>query len=324
MDWIICDSQGMEKARMPTDTDLDFEIGGDSQGDVCITTTSSLFEIGDYLICPGTEYGARLLEMEITTNTKERKFYGDSFRKMLSQIVIQPPSGEDYRIVSGNACQIMKSLLGPLTAFFETGTSEASVPTYQFARYVTALDGFAAMLKTIGAKIQITIQEGAANAPFSVVLDAVPIVDLSKEIEFSEDSPTVATLTDNRRGINHLICLGRGELKDRQVVHLYVWPDGSIVQRQYYTGLDERQQVYDNTSAESLDDLIKGGTDKLKELQSKQSLSVSVSDLDLSIGDIIGGRSYEYGFFIAKPIVGKVIQVQDGKTTITLSVQNDS
>lgn len=323
MDWIICDSSGMEKARMPTDTDLDFEIGGDSEGDVCVTTTSDLFEIGDYLICPGTEYGAQLLEMEVTTDSNERKFYGDSFRKMISQVIIQPPDGEDYRIVSGNAVSIMKSLLGPLQAFFEAGTSDITIPTYQFARYCTALAGFTAMLKTQDAKIQILIHQGAANAPFSVVLDAAPIVDYSKEIEFSEDSKAVATLTDNRRGITHLICLGQGELKDRQVVHLYAWPDGTVQQKQYYTGLEERQATYDNTAAESLEELIKGGTDRLKELASGETLSVSVSDMDLDIGDLIGGRSYKYGFFIVKPISGKVIQVQNGQTSITLSVQND-
>jgi hypothetical protein len=39
-------------------------------------------------------------------------------------------------------------------------------------------------------------------------------------------------MTLNNSGVNHLICLGSGELQNRIVVHLYVDADGNISQTQ--------------------------------------------------------------------------------------------
>ena len=56
---------------------------------------------------------------------------------------------------------------------------------------------------------------------------------------------------EKRNGVNHLICLGEGELKDRVVKHLYVQKDGSIGEEQYYTGIEEITETYDYNSTEA-------------------------------------------------------------------------
>ena len=48
---------------------------------------------------------------------------------------------------------------------------------------------------------------------FLLYSSAVPIRNLSSEIEYSQDSKIAINLKESRRGINHLICLGKGELK---------------------------------------------------------------------------------------------------------------
>ena len=106
--------------------------------------------------------------------------------------------------------------------------------------------------------------------------------------------------------MNHLICLGSGELKDRTVIHLYVQADGSIGKTQYYTGIDEVAEVYENTNAEA-EDLEEGGRDRLEKLIGKQTFKMDVSSLgmEVDIGDIIGGRDYITGIYVKKPVTGK-------------------
>lgn len=46
-----------------------------------------------------------------------------------------------------------------------------------------------------------------------VKVQAVPINDLSDRHELTNDNNMHFTTDNNQRGINHLICLGKGELK---------------------------------------------------------------------------------------------------------------
>ena len=64
----------------------------------------------------------------------------------------------------------------------------------------------------------------------------------------------------DKMGINHLICLGLGELKNRTVIHLYADANGVISRTQTQFGSDEVTNVYDYAGAET-ENLIKSGTD---------------------------------------------------------------
>ena len=230
-------------------------------------------------------------------------------------------------MLSLGAHDIMRRVLSDAFDGMFTVPEEPSgieIEAYQFDRYTDALSGFAKMLKQKNARINIEIKESGPNEPFFVVLSAVPIQNLSSEVEYSQDSKISINLKESRRGINHLICLGKGELKDRQVVHLYAQLDGSIRQdRKYYTGLYERTAVYDYSNAESLDDLIKSGTEKLQELMGKKTMGMDVQDVDLQIGDIVAGRNYDTGLYLQKPVVQKIVKVEDGNMTIEYKVEGE-
>ena len=272
-----------------------------------ITCERGFLDFGMYLICPGTEYGALIEELDSWTSDSKETWMGNSFRRFLKEIVIEPPAGEDYRVVSGDAHDIMRELLkNSYDQFFAIPESPSGITmeNYKFDRYTDALTGFSKMLEKENARINIEIQQGGPNEPFFVVLSAVPIQNLSEEIEFSQDSKISINLQESRRGINHLICLGKGELKDRQVVHLYAQLDGSILQdKKYYTGLQERTEVYDYSSAETLEDLISNGKKRLKERMSSKAMKMKVQGINVQIGDIVAGRDYETGLHLQKPVV---------------------
>jgi len=324
MEFIICNVEKKEIGKLPDSASFDFDVG--DTNDVEITCEKGLLDFGMYLICPGTEYGAIIEERDSWTNEAEEKWTGNAFRRFLQEFIIEPPAGQDYRVVKGDAHDVMRQVLnGAFDNLFtipETA-SGIDVGTYQFDRYTDALSGFAKMLKRKGARINIEVKQGGSNEPFSVVLSAVPTQNLSEEIEYSQDSKIAINLKETRRGINHLICLGKGELKDRQVVHLYAQLDGSISQKKYYAGLEERTAVYDLSNAEGLDELIKGGTDRLKELMGTKTMSMSVQDTELQIGDIIAGRDYETGLYLQKPVVQKIVRMESGTATVEYKVEGE-
>ena len=324
MEFIICNADKMELGRLPDPVSVDFDIG--DTNDVEITCERGLLSFGMYLICPGTEYGALIEEMDSWTNDTEEKWTGNAFRRVLQEFIIEPPAGQDYKIVSGDAHDVMRQVLnGAFNGLF-TVPEEASgidVGTYQFERYTDALSGFTKILEKKNARVNIEIKQGGSNEPFSIVLSAVPIRNLSSEIEYSQDSKIAINLKESRRGINHLICLGKGELKDRQVVHLYAQLDGSISQTKYYTGLQERTAVYDYNNAESMEDLIEKGTEQLQDLMNTKSMGMTVQDVDLQIGDIIAGRNYETGLYMQKPVVQKVVKLEDSTVSIEYKVEGE-
>lgn len=324
MEFLICNVEKKEIGRLPDSATFDFDVG--DTNDVEITCEKGILNFGMYLICPGTEYGAIIEERDSWTNEAEEKWTGNAFRRFLQEFIIEPPAGQDYRVVKGGAHDVMRQVLnGAFDNLFtipETA-SGIDVGTYQFDRYTDALSGFAKMLKRKGARINIEVKQGGSNEPFSVVLSAVPIQNMSSEIEYSQDSKIAINLKESRRGINHLICLGKGELKDRQVVHLYAQLDGSISQKKYYAGLEERTAIYDLSNAEGLDELIKGGTDRLKELMGTKTMRMSVQDAELQIGDIIAGRDYETGLYLQKPVVQKIVRMESGTATVEYKVEGE-
>lgn len=325
MEFLICDKNKMELGGIPDNVAIDFDIG--DTNDVEITCKRGFLDFGMYLICPGTEYGAMIEELDSWTSDSKETWMGNSFRRFLKEIVIEPPAGEDYRVVSGDAHDIMRELLkGAYDQLFVIPDKPSGivVESYKFDRYTDALEGFNKMLAAQNARINIEIQQGGPNEPFFVVLSAVPIQNLSEEVEFSQDSRIAINLKESRRGINHLICLGKGELKDRQVVHLYAQLDGSILQdKKYYTGLQERTEVYDCSSAETLEDLISNGKKRLKERMSSKAMKMKVQGINVQIGDIVAGRDYEAGLHLQKPVVQKIVSVENGVITIEHKVEGE-
>ena len=98
---------------------------------------------------------------------------------------------------------------------------------------------------------------------------AVPVTDWSGQLEYSQDGRIDFTTKDYRKGINHLICAGEGEGENREVLHLYVQKNGSIGEKQYCGGLDEREALYSYTSVEDAEQPKRRGrkTARINELQ---------------------------------------------------------
>lgn len=276
---------------------------------------------------PNTEYGGLVEEVRTDTKGNTITWSGYTWRGLLSQKIIQPPPNQTHLTVSGDANNIIRDIVGSRfgSLFVVDGElSRIQIQNYQFDRFCTVLSGLEKMLSTQNARLKIYYRQGDSGGMNGCVhLCAVPIMDWSNDLEYSQDGKLNFTTVDYRRGINHLICAGEGEGVDRTLIHLYVQSDGTIGERQYYIDLDEREALYAYTSAESVEQLKRDGATRLKELMNYTQLSASIENVDVDMGDIVGGRDRITGLTLSQPIINKILRTQNGNTTVEYKLKGE-
>lgn len=274
----------------------------------------------------GTEYGGIIGEVLTDTTLDYVEMKGLSWRGRLAKKIIQPPAGADYKTVSGELHTVMKNLIEPeFDGLFVVSQEDTgiSVDNYKFDRYCTLLDGLTKMLKSKGRRLKLSFQREQGE-PGYLFIEAVPIMDYSSQIELSRDCQLNYTMDDKRDGVNHLIVTGKGELQDRNIFHLYVQENGSIGKTPYYIGLDEIAEVYENTSTET-DELEEASRKKLQELMNKQTFKMDVAALgiDVNIGDIVGGRDYLTGLYMARPVENIIYELINDVESKTYKLEGE-
>lgn len=333
MEFIAVKRDGTELGVLRDVRKVDVDIG--TSNDFIITfdaanwSGNEVLTEADYWYAEGYgELGGRIQCIKSATQSKQVQLSGYVWRGLLAKKIIEPDAGMDYKTVSGEANTVLAGLITSRFGGFFTVSGEDSgidVGTYQFKRYCTLLDGIVDMLHQVGARIDISYRCGTyelgSYVPGAVVIRAVPIVDYSDEIEYSQDGKIDFVAKDYRMGVNHLICLGQGDLKERQVVHLYMDSAGTVSTEQSLFGFEEITEVYDYSSAESTEELIKGGTARLRERANYKKLEIALNDIDAEIGDIVGGRERVTGIALKKQIKNIILKIDSkGRLKITHKV----
>ena len=327
---LILADQNLRDIRPVIDADIDIAIGSDENDyEIMIRRDQwdKRYAYGNIFYIKNTEFGGIIGRKKINTAEDTISLYGRTWRGKMDKKIIRPPDGQDYRKVSGELNTVLNTLITEqFNDYFVVSQNDTgvSVTNYQFDRYCTLLTGIVKMLKSVGYKLHIEYIQQERGQPGYVELSAVPIMDYSEQIELSQDSRLNFTFDETKNGVNHLICLGKGELQDRQVVDLYVDQNGNIGKTQYYTGIQEVTEIYENTSSES-DELEEKGREKLQELMNFTSFSMDVEalKLEIEIGDIIGGRDYVTGMYAAKPIAKKIYKMSGGTASLEYEIEGD-
>ena len=308
---------------------IDVEIGKENSFEVKIRRDEfvSDYSTGNILYIPNTEYGGMIGEIDTNTGLDTFSMIGYTWRGLLDKKILSPPAGSDYLTISGELNAVIKQLVsGKFDTYFSVSQEDTgmSVTNYQFDRYCTMMAGIKKMLKSVGYKLRISYIQQENGQPGYVELKAVPIVDYSNDIELSQDSRLDFSAKQIRNGVNHLVCLGSGELQARKVIDLYVQRDGTIGTTQYYTGIEEIADTYENTSADS-EELRESGTDRLMELMNRDEFAMDVQSLgiDVDLGDIIGGRDYITGIYVKKQIESKIYRRIDGVESLEYRIEGD-
>lgn len=324
---IVANEKGCELGVLKNYKEVEFSVG--AENDFVITLKSQAVNkeflwYESQVFIPGTEFGGIVKDIINLTKSKTVKFMGDTWRGMLSKKIISPPSGQDYLTVSGELNEVLRKMLKEHFGDWFVVPEESTEVTvnYQFNRYVTLLEGLTSLLESVNYKLSIKYIQGAPGEAGYVEVSAAPINNYSEEEEYSQDCNIKMTVRDYRRGINHLICLGEGELKDRIRVDLYIQKDGSIGKTQYYKGLEERTDVYDYSSAD-VAELEEGGEKRLKELADYKEFDMNIEKANLELGDIVSGRDHITGLYVVKPVIQKILKISTGKERIDYKLKGD-
>lgn len=233
---------------------------------------------------------------------------------MLAGKVLQPDSGQDYLKVSGPVNQVLSNLLariGLSDVFKVRADSTKTIPTFQFDRYCTAYGGIRRMLAANDLKLLFQEVDG------TVWMYAQPIVAHDDTV----DSDLVDfSITKDYRRTNHMIGLGKGDLRNRLVVNYYADGSGKVSKTRTFGGRDEIAAVYDYSSAEK-DELDKQTKKQLQDLQGAGAVDVTVHDgLSLDVGDRVAGCDHVTGLTVTAVVLKKIVKLSGGLLSVSYEV----
>lgn len=268
----------------------------------------------------GTEYGGMV--KGIGTNTAEDviTYKGMTWHGLLNCHVLAPNSGQDYLVLQGDAHTVLRSLIErmQLQEIFTAPMSLSGITVNHKARYEYGYYTMAKMLAESSAKLKMSYENGM------VVLSAEPISDYSQQDEL--DTTQVALeIEQDYLPVNHLVCLGEGELKNRTVVHLYANKNGVISTTQSLFGDDENALIYDYSNADR-EELDEKGREKLKELQNCNTVKVDIPEgRVLDIGDLVGAIDPITGIYVATDVTYKTVVIDsNGIASVAYKVGDTS
>ncbi|MEX2994770.1 hypothetical protein [[Clostridium] scindens] len=328
MDFITSDIYGNENGYL-RHSGIDINVGTENTFEIKIQ--NKYFDKARHwyrcrVYAPGTEYGGIVRAVNPITEDGIIKIKGPTWRGLLNKKAIHPDKN-DYLVLSGEANAVLAGLVRKLglSEVFSVSSEHSGVYLdYVVPLQSMLLDAITRALEAQGARLDIKYFSGETLGRGYALLSARPIQDLSETIEISEDGNVKLNILDYQDGANHLICLGKGELASRQRVDLYAWPDGTIRKQQYYTGMDENVEYYENTSVETLAELEEEAREKFEDKKNYKQLKISVSGLDLELGDIVGGRERITGITMASPVVRKILTVTGkGRESIDYKLKGD-
>lgn len=311
MDLIVTDATGKPVASHASYT-LDLAFGS-GENDFDLQVEDAALKAGSRIMIDGTEYGGIIddTDVDVDGGLSTVTWHGRDWHGVLASKIIEPDRNNDYLTLSGTIPVIMRTLVsraGLQGLFTVTEESADHKTTCQFDRYVDLYSGLVKMLRASGLKLRLR------NDGDKVAMSAMPVRTIGDSI----DSDLIDfTAKQAAHPINHLICLGKGELKDRTVIHWYADANGTFSHTQTLKGLDERTATYELSNAEA-DELEDKGRQKFQELRNASTIDVDIPDgIDADVGDLVTGRDNNTGLVVTAEISKKIVKVSGGVLTVT-------
>lgn len=310
MDLIVTDMNGMPSGAVASWT-LDLAYGS-GENDFDLRCPARL-QPGCRWWVDGTGWGGIVddVKTSVTGGEGELTYHGRDWHGLLASKILEPDKGKDYLTMSGTIGTLLRTVISRIGLQDILTVTEGTSKTarWQFDRYCDAWSGLSKMLRASGLRLRITAAQNGVTVDAPPITAAGDLID-SDLIDFD------ATIASHP--INHLICLGKGELKDRIVVHWYADQKGTLSHTQTIKGADERTSVYELSNADAAELETKGKT-KLQELRDTGSIDVDVESdgIDLDVGDTVTGRDNTTGIKVTAEITKKIIKIEDGIPTVT-------
>lgn len=291
----MADAAGVDMGIVRADSG-DLDIGPGGRGDLSLSMgVASVPEPGCWLHDPLTGTCGRVTGAEASTGSGVATVTGDSWTGVLGCHVVGPDAGHDYLTLSGDVADVVAQVVeraglsGMVRVTGSTGVSVTHTLTgsrdatqRDAGRYMSGLSAVWQVLREHGCAMEAGWADGRVALSVRVAAD------------WSGDEAAYVGLATvkSKRGpsTNHLVCLGRGELHERERVDVYADARGSCGTGQTIFGADERAEVYEYSGSDSL---LTDGLAKLRGMQGDATEVTVLVESDeapaLGIGDRVGG-----------------------------------
>lgn len=274
-----------------------------------------MVEHGDLWQVDGTAYGGVIDTVSVDSDTTASTvtFKGRSWHGVLAAKILQPDKGQDYLSYKGSVSGLLAMLVKRcnLTSLLSVDAPQDDVQvSVQFDRYVSAYDGLCKELSRYGLRLSFTCVDNSVHVS-AVSCQRVDSSDLRLPLRANREY----------RRTNHLIGLGKGELRERTVVHWYADANGKVSQTQSLFGLDEVTDIYDYSNAEAAELNQK----TKEELESRQagtgSLELTLPDnIGWDVGDQVSQLDPIAGVSVVATISKVIVKLHDGVLSVSYEV----
>ena len=258
----------------------------------------------DFVYIPFSEFGGQVDEIKHASKQGQVTISGATWRGLLCRKIVEPPTGAPYLTISKTEPnKALKMLIGDRFGdFFDVGGEEIkdAVVSGEF-RFQTLLDAIVSSFSDARLEISCIYD----NIQKKVRVFPRMVSDYSSLVHMTTKLGGVSTY-------NHIIALGRGELTEREVVHLYRLENGTITETSPGNlGLADRVTTFDYPNAESRDELIKSAKKQLEALAPMRSIEMDTSEMGVSLelGDLVSGRDRVTGLVTTKAISNVILTI---------------
>lgn len=256
-------------------------------------------EISCIVYVDGTEWGGIISGADIDVGSGTITYTGWTWRGLLSLYVIEPPSGQDYRVVTSNTNLANALRVLPMHPMIDIqNTSYKASKKYQYERYITVHEGVTGLLKDNDQNLRLKFAYDESTG--KVKLRIATTTDRTNLIEVSQDYDDKVKLSISRDGNTpkRLICLGSGELRDREILNLYADENWNISTTEVSGAYPVNTYDYSGSK-----DLSADGRKHFQELiDQHMKIGVDVSGIDLNLGDVIAARDRLSGEYVTAEI----------------------
>lgn len=276
---------------------------------------------GHFIYSPGTEWGGPVTLVRHNTSKRQIILQGPTWRGILHQRFIYPPSGQAYlNLEEVDANAAITQAAGNLGSLFSVSSDSAGKNVSGSFRYQSVAAGLERMFREYQLRLGITFDSSIPAA----VLSAQTAQNLSNIVEISQDyGINFTSEAGNTEEANHCLALGSGELENRTVLSVY--RVGNVYyteQPPHITNDNLRTVKLDYPNAEDESDLLSAALERLQEHASQTSIKVDEVTMDQSfdLGDIIDVRDRTTGMAGKAEAVQKILSINHGRTSIALQL----
>ena len=275
-----------------------------------------------WIYMENTEYGGIVDKQRINTQQDTVYYEGRTWRGILASKIIQPQSGQDYYTIQGYSEIGLRLFLrrNALENIFEWNiSSPPSLNSFQFPRYIDLYSGLMMWFAENGHKLIFNFNSVTKKCE----LDIVPIVNYADQMEISNDFFDF-DITKTENVCNHLIGLGQGELKNREVFHAYADANGIVSETQTLTDEKEVVQIYDYPSVQDYEELKTATKKKLKEMQAEDIIKITPQNIDADLGDKFVAKEQFTGLTVEQTVDNKITTIDDDKVVSNYTAKNNN